>query len=236
MLRFLPNLLAPVRADAPSCVLIRVASHVLYASSGLRHCDMHRNDGRTVDCSRLCSFHICVSWLSVPERRMKPASAEAHRQSRRHSLRKEPGASRSGQCTRDEPAEPSGAHQKTIRVDHPFGTAAINRSRIHRRCNGSRFCAHLGCRRSPGHRHSAQTRRKSGNFRICWYFCWYYCADLRDRCHLDGCRLHHDGKRLIFAESCARTTNASVNRRSRRRNHPQEVSGRSFRGRLVSWF
>ena len=81
---------------------------------------------------------------------MKPASAETHRQSRRHSLRKEPGASRSGQWTRDEPAEPSGAHQKTIRVDHPVGTAAINRSRIHSVAMGLAFALILVVADPPG--------------------------------------------------------------------------------------
>jgi hypothetical protein len=55
MPRFLPNLLAPVQADARRAGLTRAAWRAPCASSRLRHCGRHRNDGRTADCSRLYS-------------------------------------------------------------------------------------------------------------------------------------------------------------------------------------
>jgi hypothetical protein len=55
MPRFLPNLLAPVQADARRVGLTRAAWRAPCASSRPRHCGRHRNDGRIADCTRLYS-------------------------------------------------------------------------------------------------------------------------------------------------------------------------------------
>jgi hypothetical protein len=52
MPRFLPDLLAPVQADAQRAGLTRAAWRAPCASSRPRHCGRHRNDERIADCSR----------------------------------------------------------------------------------------------------------------------------------------------------------------------------------------
>jgi len=59
MPRFLPNLLAPVQADARRVGLARAARRAPCALSRPRHCGRHRNDGRIADCSRLDSCGGC---------------------------------------------------------------------------------------------------------------------------------------------------------------------------------
>jgi hypothetical protein len=65
MPRFLPNLLAPVQADARRACLTRAAWRAPCASSRPRHCGRHRNDGRIVDCSRLYSCGGCGHYRSM---------------------------------------------------------------------------------------------------------------------------------------------------------------------------